>query len=113
MILLIFKLLFGHAIADFALQSDAMSKGKNRNKKPEYIPKGQKYIPCWSYWLSSHAFIHGGMVYLATGSLLCGIIETVAHWVIDFIKCENITNPHHDQFLHILCKIVYVFICMI
>ena len=29
----IFMLLFGHAIADFVLQPDAMGYGKNRNDK--------------------------------------------------------------------------------
>jgi len=110
MLLLIFKLLFGHAIADFAMQSDAMSKGKNRNKKPDYIPAGQKFIACWPYWLTSHALIHGGVVFLATGMLSLGIAETILHWLIDFIKCENWTNPHQDQALHMLCKVFYVII---
>jgi hypothetical protein len=108
MIELFFKLLVAHALADFSLQGDAMAKGKNRNRKPDYIPDGQKLIPCWPYWLSAHAFIHGGAVYIVTGSLLLGSIETVAHWAIDFAKCENWTNPHQDQILHIVCRIGYV-----
>ena len=107
---LLFLLLVGHALADFALQPIGMAKGKNRHYRPDYIPEGQKYMPCWMYWLTAHALIHGGAVYFITGSLLLGILETLLHWVIDFAKCENWTNPHTDQMLHFLCKIVYVLI---
>lgn len=105
---LIFRMLIAHAVADFALQSTDMAKGKNRNRKPENIPPGQKYTPCWPYWMASHSLIHGGAIYIATGSLTCGIIETVAHAAIDFAKCENWTGPHIDQFLHLLCKAAYI-----
>ena len=101
------KLLFGHAIADFALQSDVMAKGKNRHRLPDYLPPGQKYVPCWPYWLTAHALISGCMVYLATGSIWHGVLETAAHWIIDFAKCEGVTNPHGDQFLHVLCRLIY------
>jgi len=96
-----------HALADFALQSDAMAKGKNRHKKPDYIPEGQKYTPCWPYWLTAHALISGGAVYLVTGSLMWGITETVLHWGIDFCKCENWTSPHLDQWFHFVCRLGY------
>ena len=104
-----FLLLCGHALTDFALQSEVMAKGKNRHKRPEYIPDGQKYMPCWFYWLSAHALISGGAVYLITGQLHWGLVETVIHWIADFIKCENKTNPHQDQFLHIASKALYLF----
>lgn len=102
MIQLLFKLLCGHALADFALQSDSMAKGKNRHKKPANIPAGQQYTPCWMYWLGAHALIHGGTTSLITSSFVCGLIMTVSHFVIDFAKCENWTNPHVDQLLHAL-----------
>jgi len=104
---ILFLLLFVHAVSDFALQSDSMAKGKNRHSKPDFIPKGQKYVPCWPYWLSAHAMIHAGMVYLVTGSLLLGAFEFIFHWVVDFAKCENMTNPNQDQFLHFAIKIIY------
>ncbi|MCZ2338936.1 MAG: DUF3307 domain-containing protein [Chitinophagales bacterium] len=50
--LLIFKLIIGHAIADFALQSDAMANNKNRN-----IPKASPYAPSWQYWLIAHSYM--------------------------------------------------------
>ena len=105
---LFFMLMFGHALADMVLQSEKLAKGKNRNQKPNYIPEGQKYVACWPYNLTAHAITHGGFVFLITGSLVLGVTETILHWVIDFAKCENWTNPHMDQFLHLLCKIGYV-----
>ena len=102
-----FLLMVGHALADFSLQSDAMAKGKNRHRKPDYIPDGQKYVPCWHYWLTAHALIHGGIVYVLTGDIRLGLAETVLHWVIDFAKCENWTNPNVDQVLHLMCRVVY------
>lgn len=103
----IFELLVGHALADFALQSDWMAKNKNRNNKSSYIPEGQKYTPTWFYVLSAHALIHGGVVYLITGNIVFGVFETILHWMVDFIKCENKLNPHEDQLIHIGWKIIY------
>jgi hypothetical protein len=97
-----------HAVADFFLQSDAMGKGKNRHKAPGCLPADQKLIPGWYYWLSAHALIHGGVVYIAMGSVLFGIFETVAHWLIDFAKCAKWINPNTDQLLHLACKLIYV-----
>ena len=105
---MIFRLFFGHFLADFAFQTDIMAKMKSRHNKPDWIPQGQKYVPTWHYWLTAHAFIHGGVLYLLTGNLLIGGLETILHWIIDLLKCENITNPHIDQMLHFLCKLAYI-----
>ena len=110
---LFFILLCGHAIADFALQSDVMAKGKNRHTIV-VPPKGQKFIPCWPYWLTAHALIHGLSVTLILPTINAwkyGVAVAILHWIIDFIKCENWTNPHIDQALHVLTivGILYVF----
>jgi len=106
----LFYLLAGHALADFSLQTDSMAKGKNRNRaiEPSVIPPGQKYVPCWQYWLTAHALIHGAVVALVTGIWWLGLIETIAHWLIDFAKCENKITVHQDQALHIACKFLYL-----
>jgi hypothetical protein len=104
---LLFKLLIAHAFADFAFQSDAIGKGKNRHNKTE-PPPGAKFTPCWIYYLTAHSLIHGGMVYLVTGSALIGILETVAHWIIDFGKCDNRYGVHVDQLLHLTCKFFWI-----
>lgn len=102
-------LLMGHALADFALQSDAMAKGKNRNRviDPATIPPGQKVQVCWPYWLAAHGLIHGLMVWLITGNMWLGIAESICHMTIDFWKCENAYGIHADQSMHLVCKLVW------
>jgi len=107
-----FTLMVLHAISDFALQSEAMAKGKNRHNITE-APKGQKYMPCWHWWLSAHALISGGLMYLITGNIFIGLIETAVHFTLDFLKCDNRTNPNQDQALHILSIIIYSILLVI
>lgn len=99
-------LVVGHALCDFTLQTDAMAKGKNRHVK-SVPPPNVKLVPCWPYWLSAHALIHGGCVALVTGSVTLGIAELVLHWSADFLKCEGITNVHADQAIHLGCKVLW------
>lgn len=102
---LFFQLLIAHAVADFALQGDAMGAGKNRHHTIH--TNTNSHFPSWHYWMSAHSLIHGGAVYIVTGSMMLGMIETVLHALIDFSKCEDWINMHADQALHILCKIAY------
>ena len=113
-IIYLFLLLCGHALADFALQSDVMAKLKNRHVVIER-PISPRYCPCWYYWLTAHALIHGGIVFVISAWLFdlpiaftAGIIEMVMHWGIDFVKCEGWTDPNQDQLYHLICKIIYV-----
>lgn len=111
----LFILLFLHALADFTLQTDVMAKGKNRKgeiKSYEHWvnilgrdPK--RFKKCWFYWLSAHALIHGGLIGLIFGNWYIALIEVCAHWIIDFIKCEEKLNPHQDQFCHLIFRIIY------
>jgi len=103
-----FQLLIGHALADYPLQGEAMAKGKNRNNPPHGVPAGQKPVKVWFHYLTAHALIHSGAVLLVTGNYYLALAELVLHWIIDFAKCENWTNPHVDQLLHIGCKVGYV-----
>lgn len=66
----------------------------------------------WRYWLSAHAATHATAVWFVTGNGWLGLAEFVLHWLIDFVKGENLTNIHQDQLLHIICKIVYVIILL-
>ncbi len=104
-LMLLFLLLAGHALADFVLQTEVMAIGKNRHSKI-HEEKG-KHFPTWHYWMGAHTLIHGGMVCLLTQSLLLGLIETLLHTLIDFLKCEGKLSFHQDQFLHLVCKIGY------
>ncbi len=101
----LFMLLVGHALADFVLQPEAMGYGKNRNS--EIHNKEQSLFPHWMYWMTGHSLIHGGMVFLITGNVLLGLIETVSHWVVDFLKCEGRLTLHQDQAIHVAFKVAY------
>lgn len=104
MLTLLWWMIVGHFVADYALQSDFMAKEKNPWHKPDHVPPGQTPQRFWPWVLTAHAAIHGGAVALATGSIALGIAETVAHWLIDLAKCAGLTGIHTDQALHLLCK---------
>ena len=105
---LFFQFLVGHAFGDYVFQRDIMATSKSRHA--DIFKTAGKGFPGWYYWLMSHALVHGGLVFLISGSVVLGIIETVLHTVIDFCKCEHWFGLHIDQALHILCKLVYVYV---
>lgn len=107
MLELAFALLASHAVCDFALQSDAMAKGKNRHNRTT-PPPGAKYQPSWGHWLTAHAMIHGAGVYVVTGLWWLGLAEAACHWLIDFNKCDNRIGMNTDQGLHIACKVAWL-----
>ncbi len=90
-----FLLMCAHALCDFQLQNGAMHERKASGCGDWYI------------WMLAHALICGGGVFLVTGSLTLGVIETVAHFVIDTWKTKDSIGLHADQLLHILFRIVY------
>lgn len=100
----LFWLLVGHAVADYPLQGDFLSKGKN-HKNP--IPG----IPFWQC-LFAHAAIHAGSVALVTGSIAFGLVEFALHCVIDFGKCSGWYGFNCDQGLHVICKVAYAMALM-
>jgi len=101
---MLFLLIFGHALADYPLQSRFMAIGKNPyNKVSNPSPNARK----WYHKMIAHCFIHGGIVMLITGSLGLGILEFVMHWIIDILKCKKAITSDVDQSLHILCQICY------
>jgi hypothetical protein len=101
--MVLFLLLVGHAICDYPLQGDAVAINKNPNANTPL----QKHVP-WYYWLLSHALMHGGAVALITGSVVLGVLETIAHFFIDYHKCVGRYNIHIDQLLHIICKFLWL-----
>ena len=106
---LFFALVIGHAIADFPLQGDFLSRGKNRHLPPPKLADGNESPKrLWIYLMSAHALTHAGFVWLMTGSALLGLVEFVLHWMIDVAKCEQRTNFETDQWLHVLTKALYV-----
>ena len=96
-----FLLICVHALTDFQLQNGAMWLRKRRSEDLN-----------WPYWLTAHALINGGGVYLVTQCLPLAICEVVCHWMIDFAKCERWIDLKTDQTFHVACRIVYVIILM-
>ncbi len=106
-------LVVGHAVGDFWAQSDALAKMKNRHRdSAAFAPPGQRPQIIWPYALTAHAIMHGAAVTLATGSVWLGLAETVAHWVIDFSKCEGWIDIHSDQAMHVACKMIWWWLCV-
>lgn len=114
----LFLFIFGHALADFVLQPEAMGYGKNRHD--QIHNKEHSLFPNWWYWMTAHALVHGGVVYIvafsilgAAHALVLGLVETIAHWFTDFAKCEGWISVHQDQAIHIGFKIVYATILLL
>lgn len=108
---LFFALVIGHALADFPLQGDFLSHGKNRHIKPPQLADG-KGPPgdLWVYLMSAHCLIHAGFVLAISGIVAFAVAELVLHFVIDVLKCEGKTSFALDQWLHVICKAVYVLV---
>jgi hypothetical protein len=97
---ILFWLLVGHAVADFALQSDRMSMLKRPTVTP--VSGGP-----WWFWMGAHALIHGGAVALATGQPALGLGEFGVHFIIDMIPGRN---AYIDQGLHVGSKILWAYL---
>jgi hypothetical protein len=93
-------LLMAHCLADYPLQGDFLSKAKNPKAPIPGVP--------WYQAMTAHAMIQGGFVYIIMGSLLLGMLEVVAHFVIDYAKCQGWLSFNQDQGLHIACKAVWI-----
>tara|TARA_R110001599_G_scaffold2627_6_gene14244 strand:- start:12095 stop:12439 length:345 start_codon:yes stop_codon:yes gene_type:complete len=96
-------LVASHFVADYVFQTDAIAVGKNHKISKEHLT-----VP-WYYWLFAHSIVHALGVYFVTQSLTLFYMELVAHFLIDFSKCNKWINLNVDQLLHISCKIFYVF----
>lgn len=101
MAVLLFQLIALHCLCDYPLQGDFLSKAKNHTAP---IPGVS-----WLTALMSHACIHGGAVWLVTGSLLLASIEIGIHAFTDYQKCAGRISFNEDQTVHVLCKLAYVF----
>ena len=91
----------GHAVADYPLQGDWLSKAKN----PTLVLVPGESI--WQLALLSHASIHAGAVWLITGSWWLASAEFVAHTAIDYGKMRGHYGYNFDQMLHYLCKVLW------
>lgn len=93
-------MVFFHFLIDYPGQGDFISKAKNRYNPVPGVP--------WYQAMSAHAFMHGFAVWFMTGSFIFFLIEFVAHFIIDDLKCAGKLSFNQDQFLHIMLKGLYV-----
>jgi hypothetical protein len=103
----LFWMLIWHAVADYPLQGDWLSKAKN----PTLMLVPGEVI--WPMALLSHAAIHAGAVKLVTGSWLLAGAEFVAHTLIDYSKCRGLISYNQDQVAHVACKLCWAGILMV
>ena len=105
---LLFAFAIGHVLADYPLQGPFLAESKNRHADPfSLAEKASTPIGLWIHALTAHSLIHGGAVWLITGSVTLALVEVVVHWLIDFSKCEGWFGYTTDQLLHLSCKVVY------
>lgn len=93
-------LLFVHALADYPLQGDFLSRAKNRANPIPGVP--------WYQALFAHAAIHAGGVYLVTSSPTLFVLEFVAHAITDDLKCMGRISFNADQAIHVACKVAWI-----
>lgn len=97
---LFFAFAIAHALADFPLQGEYLAKSKVRRTARDRQE--------WFIALTAHSLIHGGAVWLISGSPVLGAAEVVLHGLIDFGKGEEKFDLATDQVLHLTCKAGYV-----
>jgi len=92
-------LIVGHALADYPLQGDFLSKAKNRTAPIPGVP--------WWQALGAHSIIHGGIVAAITKRAALGAAEAIIHAVTDDLKCRGKLTFNQDQAIHAGCKILW------
>lgn len=95
----------GHALADYPLQGDFLSKAKNRRAPIPGVP--------WYQAMGAHALIHAGFVAAITGIWWLGALEFIVHAGCDDAKCQGEIGFNTDQVFHLACKAAWVFIVMV
>ena len=98
---LLILLVLGHFVCDFVLQSDRMAEEKT---------PGRDRTLHWRWWLGAHAATHGLVVALLTGIPVMGVLETLLHAILDWLKSRFGFSLALDQSLHLLCKLAWVLI---
>ena len=92
-------MLVGHALADYPLQGDFVSKAKNAFSPIPGVP--------WYQAMGAHCVIHAGFVGIVTGSIWLAFAELVIHAITDNAKCAGRISFNTDQAIHIGCKLAW------
>lgn len=99
---LAFWLAVSHFFFDYPQQTAFMAFGKD----PKTV--STHGVP-WYWILLGHCVCHGAGVALVTGSVVLGLCETAAHWLIEIFKCGGSYGATVDQLLHLACKAFWWF----
>lgn len=97
-------LVAAHALADYPLQGDFLSKAKNRTAPIPGVP--------WWQALAAHSAIQGAFVAFITDVWWLFFAEAVAHWFIDDAKCRGRIDYNMDQALHLACKVIWLIVAL-
>ena len=81
-------LLAGHALCDYPLQGDFLSKAKNVSAPIPGVP--------WWQAMWAHAAIHAGMVFLVLDLWPLALLEFAIHFVTDYAKCRGRLDYNED-----------------
>lgn len=98
---LLLLLFFGHALADYPLQGEFLTKHKNHTLDTSEWRWGSKKS------MFAHSTIHAGFVLLFTGSALLALAELVIHFATDYSKCDGRITSNQDQAIHYACKVAW------
>ncbi|HEY8572771.1 DUF3307 domain-containing protein [Phenylobacterium sp.] len=113
MLQLAFWLVASHAVCDFALQPDAMARGKSR-RHGVILAGDQRHEPGWLMWLSAHSMVHaagvaGALAIVGRADLWwLGLAEAGLHGAIDHLKSDRRITMITDQVLHLACKALWI-----
>lgn len=89
-------LIFTHYLCDFSLQNDFVAKFKARGS-----------APFWYHVMTGHCAVQALGVLLVTKNTNLACAEFIAHFVIDYFKCEKKLTFNQDQGLHLICKVIW------
>lgn len=101
---LLFFLLLGHYLGDFALQSDKMAQNKGRS--PSFLSLHVLiYITTLSLLLAYGLSFHQGYSFMSLTTILVLAIVGVIHWIQDLIKARKFNDSKQayyvDQAIHV------------
>ena len=92
-----------HALADYPLQGDYLSKAK-----AGLIPGANRH-----YALFMHSSIHAGLVFLISHSYIITAGELLIHYVTDELKVKHKISYALDQAIHLTCKVIWAALLVI
>ncbi len=102
---ILFFLLLGHYLGDFALQSDKMAQNKSRSKVSLSLHV-LIYVATLALFLAYGLNLHENSSFLSLSTLGVLVAVYVIHWIQDFIKSQKYNDSKQayyvDQAIHII-----------